>query len=236
MCPPPGRPAVRSSPPVITAGHPSGHRLRSSPPGRSPVAPNQITRRHAAWRFVSSGFPRVAVQIGSERAAGRVVGEPSRRRPRLVCDSPSVRSIVSGHSKWATTKHKKAVIDAKRSKLFAKLIKNIEVAARVGGDDMAGNPTLFDAVLEGQEVLGPQRQHRSRAQARLRPRGRRRRVRDDHVRGVRAQRRGHPDRVPHRQPQPRGDGGPHRPHAQQRHPRRTPARSATSSVARARSS
>ena len=39
---------------------------------------------------------------------------------------------MSGHSKWATTKHKKAVVDAKRAKLFAKLIKNVEVAARVG--------------------------------------------------------------------------------------------------------
>ncbi len=43
---------------------------------------------------------------------------------------------MSGHSKWATTKHKKAVIDAKRGKLFAKMIKNIEVAARTGGADL----------------------------------------------------------------------------------------------------
>src|SRR3954451_21138289 len=53
---------------------------------------------------------------------------------------------MSGHSKWATTKHKKAVVDAKRSKLFAKLIKTIEVAARTGGGDPAGNPTLADAI------------------------------------------------------------------------------------------
>ena len=46
---------------------------------------------------------------------------------------------MSGHSKWATTKHKKAAIDAKRGKLFARLIKNIEVAARTGGGDPAGN-------------------------------------------------------------------------------------------------
>ncbi len=61
---------------------------------------------------------------------------------------------MSGHSKWATTKHKKAVIDAKRSKLFAKLIKTIEVAARTGGGDIAGNPTLADAVAKakGQSV------------------------------------------------------------------------------------
>jgi YebC/PmpR family DNA-binding regulatory protein len=61
---------------------------------------------------------------------------------------------MSGHSKWATTKHKKAVVDAKRSKLFAKLVKMIEVAARTGGADMAGNPTLADAVAKakGQSV------------------------------------------------------------------------------------
>src|SRR5689334_13347953 len=53
---------------------------------------------------------------------------------------------MSGHSKWATTKHKKAVIDARRGKMFAKLIKNIEVAARMGGGDPAGNPTLYDAI------------------------------------------------------------------------------------------
>src|SRR5215510_10937799 len=53
---------------------------------------------------------------------------------------------MSGHSKWATTKHKKAVIDAKRGKLFARLIKNVEVAARTGGGDPAGHPTLFDAI------------------------------------------------------------------------------------------
>ena len=49
---------------------------------------------------------------------------------------------MSGHSKWATTKHKKAIIDSRRAKSFAKLIKNIEVAAKMGGADMAGNPTL----------------------------------------------------------------------------------------------
>ena len=53
---------------------------------------------------------------------------------------------MSGHSKWATTKHKKAIIDARRGKNFARLIKNIEVAARVGGGDPAGNPTLYDAI------------------------------------------------------------------------------------------
>src|SRR5579872_1083243 len=62
---------------------------------------------------------------------------------------------MSGHSKWATTKHKKAVVDAKRSKLFAKLIKNVEVAARTGGADPAGNPTLYDAIQKAKKSSVP---------------------------------------------------------------------------------
>ncbi|MFD3684757.1 YebC/PmpR family DNA-binding transcriptional regulator [Nocardiopsis sp. NPDC058631] len=62
---------------------------------------------------------------------------------------------MSGHSKWATTKHKKAVIDAKRGKLFAKLIKNIEVAARTGGGDPDGNPTLYDAIQKARKSSVP---------------------------------------------------------------------------------
>lgn len=49
---------------------------------------------------------------------------------------------MSGHSKWATIKHKKGAADAKRGKLFAKLIKQVEVAARTGGGDPDSNPTL----------------------------------------------------------------------------------------------
>jgi YebC/PmpR family DNA-binding regulatory protein len=62
---------------------------------------------------------------------------------------------MSGHSKWATTKHKKAVIDARRGKMFAKLIKNVEVAARTGGADPAGNPTLEDAILKAKKASVP---------------------------------------------------------------------------------
>jgi YebC/PmpR family DNA-binding regulatory protein len=62
---------------------------------------------------------------------------------------------MSGHSKWATTKHKKAGIDAKRGKLFAKLIKNIEVACRIGGGDPAGNPTLYDAIQKAKKSSVP---------------------------------------------------------------------------------
>lgn len=62
---------------------------------------------------------------------------------------------MSGHSKWATTKHKKAVIDAKRGMLFAKLIKNIEVACRTGGADPDGNPTLYDAIQKARKNSVP---------------------------------------------------------------------------------
>ncbi|MDF9715349.1 YebC/PmpR family DNA-binding transcriptional regulator [Nocardioides sp. ChNu-153] len=62
---------------------------------------------------------------------------------------------MSGHSKWATTKHKKAAIDAKRGKMFAKLIKNVEVAARMGGGDPGGNPTLYDAIQKAKKSSVP---------------------------------------------------------------------------------
>ncbi|MFL4477073.1 YebC/PmpR family DNA-binding transcriptional regulator [Paeniglutamicibacter sp. ORCA_105] len=62
---------------------------------------------------------------------------------------------MSGHSKWATTKHKKAILDSRRAKSFAKLIKNIEVAARAGGADMAGNPGLELAVSKAKKTSVP---------------------------------------------------------------------------------
>src|ERR1700760_1268481 len=62
---------------------------------------------------------------------------------------------MSGHSKWATTKHKKAVVDARRGKMFAKLIKNVEVAARTGGGDPAGNPTLYAPIQKGKKSSVP---------------------------------------------------------------------------------
>lgn len=62
---------------------------------------------------------------------------------------------MSGHSKWTTTKHKKAIIDSRRAKSFTKYIKAIEVAARSGGADLAGNPTLFDAVAKAKKNSMP---------------------------------------------------------------------------------
>jgi transcriptional/translational regulatory protein YebC/TACO1 len=54
---------------------------------------------------------------------------------------------MSGHSKWSSIKHKKGVTDAKRGKVFSKLIKEITVAARTGGGDPSGNPRLRTAIL-----------------------------------------------------------------------------------------
>jgi YebC/PmpR family DNA-binding regulatory protein len=62
---------------------------------------------------------------------------------------------MSGHSKWASTKHKKAVIDARRGKLFAKLLRGIEVAARSGGGNLQANPTLADAVQRAKDASVP---------------------------------------------------------------------------------
>lgn len=62
---------------------------------------------------------------------------------------------MSGHSKWATIKHKKGAIDAKRGKMFTKLIKELTVAARMGGGDPGGNPRLRKAILESKNQSMP---------------------------------------------------------------------------------
>ncbi len=62
---------------------------------------------------------------------------------------------MSGHSKWATIKHQKASNDARRGKLFAKLIRAIEVAARAGGSNVDGNPTLADAIQKAKDNSVP---------------------------------------------------------------------------------
>ncbi len=62
---------------------------------------------------------------------------------------------MSGHSKWSTIKHKKGAADAKRGKLFARLIRGIEAAAKVGGANPDGNPTLADAVQKARDASVP---------------------------------------------------------------------------------
>lgn len=62
---------------------------------------------------------------------------------------------MSGHSKWATTKHKKMAVDAKRGKIFTKLIKEITLAARIGGGDPDGNPRLRTVIQKAKEANMP---------------------------------------------------------------------------------
>src|ERR1700712_3125891 len=62
---------------------------------------------------------------------------------------------MSGHSKWSTIKHKKAATDAKRGKLFTKILREITVSARLGGGDVKGNPRLRAAVLEARSNSVP---------------------------------------------------------------------------------
>ena len=64
---------------------------------------------------------------------------------------------MSGHSKWASIKHKKGANDAKRGKLFSKLIKEITVAAKIGGDNLEANPRLKLAIAKGKEANMPQK-------------------------------------------------------------------------------
>jgi transcriptional/translational regulatory protein YebC/TACO1 len=62
---------------------------------------------------------------------------------------------MSGHSKWSTIKRKKGAIDAKRGKIFTKLIKEITLAARLGGSDIEGNSRLRQAVMAAKEENMP---------------------------------------------------------------------------------
>ena len=72
---------------------------------------------------------------------------------------------MSGHSKWHSIKHAKGAADAARGKVFARLARQIEVAARTGGGDIEGNPTLAHDGAEGPRRLDAQGQHRARDQA-----------------------------------------------------------------------
>ena len=85
---------------------------------------------------------------------------PSRFIPRVQGGNIALTSIqgigiMAGHSKWANIKHKKAAQDAKRGKIFTRLIKEITVAARMGGGDLSSNPRLRLAVDKAYEQNMP---------------------------------------------------------------------------------
>jgi YebC/PmpR family DNA-binding regulatory protein len=76
--------------------------------------------------------------------------------PRAIGREKSKRGIVmSGHSKWATIKHKKAATDAKRGRVFTRVIREITIAARIGGGDPNSNPRLRTAILAGKNENMP---------------------------------------------------------------------------------
>ena len=115
---------------------------------------------------------------------------------------------MSGHSKWATIKHKKAALDAKRGKTFTRIIKEITIAARHGGDPDA-NPRLRTAILAAKSRQHARRQHQEGDHARHRRAGRRADRRSD-VRRLRAGRRRRAGERGHRQPQPHRQRNPPR--------------------------
>ena len=95
---------------------------------------------------------------------------------------------MSGHSKWATIKHKKGALDAKRGKIFTRLIKEISIAAKNGGGDPDTNPRLRGAILAAKSENMPAGQHQARHPARH-GRTARRHLRRIHARRLRARRR-----------------------------------------------
>ena len=97
---------------------------------------------------------------------------------------------MSGHSKWATIKHKKGALDAKRGKIFTRLIKEITIAAKGGGGDPDGNPAAAQRHRRRQGREHARGQHQARHPARHRRAGGRQ-LRGDHLRGLRSRRRRH---------------------------------------------
>ena len=123
---------------------------RGRPPDRPPVGSSRSGR---ATLLATSFHP----EVGGDSRLHRIFVDlvPHGAYPDRSGRTRRKETVMSGHSKWATTKHKKAVIDARRGKMFAKLIKNIEVAARMGGGDIGGNPTLYDAIQKAKKSSVP---------------------------------------------------------------------------------
>src|SRR5439155_1629167 len=100
--------------------------------------------------------PRASLWWPRLRAQARVsVRLPNLLAMGLVVTPRSAVRAMSGHSKWSSIKHKKAHKDARRGKLFTKLIKEITVAARMGGGDINANPRLRTAVVTARQNSMP---------------------------------------------------------------------------------
>ena len=119
---------------------------------------------------------------------------------------------MSGHSKWATIKRKKEATDTKRSNMYAKLLRAVEVAAREGGGSVEGNMTLASAVEKAKSFSVPNDNIERAIKRGTGELGDGQRVRGDRLRGLRARRHRAADRGADRQPQPHRPGGPARLH------------------------
>ena len=125
---------------------------------------------------------------------------------------------MAGHSKWANIKHKKAAADAKRGKIFTRLIKEITVAARLGGGDPGAESAPAPRDGQGDGPQHAEGHDRARDQARLR-RPRRRELRRDPLRRLRHRRRRGDRRLHDRQPHAHGRRCAPRVHQVRRQPR-----------------
>ena len=132
---------------------------------------------------------------------------------------------MSGHSRWAKVKHFKGAIDAKRGKIFAKLGKEITIAAKLAGSDPAMNPRLRMVLLKCRAANMPN-DNIERAIKRGTGDGDSDQLRRPHLRGLWPARRRHPGRIEHRQPQPHRRGNPQPSDQKRRRPLPPPARSA----------
>ena len=126
---------------------------------------------------------------------------------------------MSGHSKWSTIKHKKGAADAKRGRFFTKLIKEITMAARLGGGAPESNPRLRKAIDDAKAVNMPA-DNIKRAHPARHGRAARRQLRGSDVRGVRPRRRRGPRRGDDRQQEPHAAGDPDDLLEERRQPRR----------------
>ena len=127
---------------------------------------------------------------------------------------------MSGHSKWATTKHRKAAVDAKRSTLFSKLTRIITVAAKTGGDPNPENNASLAAAIAKAKSYSLPKDKIDIAIKKAFGAGGGRELRGGHLRGLRPCRRGALRRGAHRQPQPHRRRRPRGVHAGRRQPRR----------------
>src|SRR5579885_3156125 len=114
--------------------------------------------RSSAWPRPGSCAPTATAASGSAwtptRTGSRSTSCGRRARRLGRCGRPRLTDM-SGHSKWASIKHKKAIVDARRGQHFTKLARAITVAAREGGGDPTGNPSLALAVQKARDASMP---------------------------------------------------------------------------------